>query len=156
MPSNKYTAARFGYQQGPLNAAVAYGVTKTATTDDFKTTNAVVSYDFGPATAMLMANVSNYGAKKLTILELGVIAPVAQVGQFRYQRANASGGGTDANDAHQFAVGYIRNLSKRTAIYGTYSTISNDSGAAFVIGTPPVAVAGKSSKGYEVGIKHSF
>jgi predicted porin len=158
VPGNKYTAARLGYQQGPLNVAVAYGVTKTATTDDFKMTNAGVSYDFGMATAMLMANVSNYGAKKLTNLELGVIAPVAQVGQLRasYQRANASGAGTDANDAHQIAVGYIHNLSKRTAIYATYSTISNDGGAAFVIGTPPAAVAGKSSKGYEVGIKHSF
>jgi predicted porin len=158
VPGNKYTAARLGYQQGPLNVALAHGVTKTATTDDFKMTNAGISYDFGLATAMLMANVSRYGAQKVTSLEIGITAPVAQVGQFRasYQRANASGAGTDANDAHQIAVGYIHNLSKRTAIYGTYSTISNDGGAAFAIGTSPAAAAGKSSKGYEVGVKHSF
>jgi predicted porin len=158
VPGNKYTAARVGYQQGPLNVALAQGTTKTATSDDFKTTNAGVAYDFGLATAMVMANVSKYGAKRLTNLEVGVIAPVLQVGQLRasYQRANASGGGTDANDAHQFAVGYIHNLSKRTAIYGTYAKISNDGAAAFVIGTPPAPVAGQSSKGYEVGIRHSF
>ena len=158
VPGNKYTAARLGYQQGPLNVAAAFGATKTATTDDFKVANAGVSYNFGPVTAMLMANVSKYAAKKLTHLEAGVLAPIGEVGQFRasYQRANASGAGTDANDAHQIAVGYIHNLSKRTAVFATYSAIGNDGAATFVIGSPPAAAAGKSSKGYEVGIKHSF
>ena len=158
VPGNGYRAARFGYQQGALNVAVAYGVTKTATLDDFKVANGGVSYDFGFATAMLMANVSRYGEKKLINLEVGFYAPVGQVGQVRasYQRANASGAGTDANDARQIAVGYIHYLSKRTALYTTYSSISNDGAAAFAVSTPPVAVAGKSSKGYEFGIKHSF
>ena len=158
VPGVRYTAARLGYQQGGLNAAVAHGVTKTATTNDFTVTNAGVSYKFGVVTPMVMVNVSKYGARKLTNVELGATALVGGVGEVRasYQRANASGGGTDANDANQFAVGYVHNLSKRTALYGTYSTISNDGAAAFAIGTPPVAAPGKSSKGFEVGIKHAF
>lgn len=157
-PGVKYRAARLGYQQGALNVALAHGATKTATTDDFKVTNAGVSYNLGIATPMLMINVSKYGAKKVTNMEVGFTAPVGQAGQLRasYQRANASGGGTDANDASQAAVGYVHNISKRTAVYGTYSAISNKGTAAFTVGSPPAGVAGKSSKGYEVGIKHAF
>ncbi len=154
----KYTAARLGYQQGGLNVAVAHGVTETATVDTFKVSNLGVSYNFGVVTPMLMVNVSQYGAKKLTHVELGLTAPVGPLGQVRasYQRANASGAGTDANDASQFAVGYAYNLSKRTAVYGSYSAICNDGAAAFTVGTPPAAVPGKTSKGYEVGVKHAF
>lgn len=158
VPGNKYTGARLGYQQGPLNVSAAFGATKTATPNDFRVTNGGISYNFGPATAMLMANVSKYGTKKLSHLEIGFTAPIAEAGQLRasYQRANASGAGTDANDAHQIALGYVHNLFKQTALYGTYSTLGNDGSAAFAVGTPPAAAAGKSSKGYEFGIKHAF
>lgn len=64
--------------------------------------------------------------------------------------------GTDSNDAHQGAVGYVHNLSKRTAVYGTYAAITNGGVAACVVGTPPAADAGKASKGYEVGLRHAF
>ena len=146
-----------GYAKGPLNVAAAYGVTKTATSDDFKVTNAGASYEFGAVTAMLMGNVSRYGAKKLTNLELGVVARIG-VGQLRasVQRADASGAGTDANDARQLALGYVHYLSKRTALYATASTISNKGAAAFVVGSPPAAAAGRTSRGYEVGMMHSF
>jgi len=156
-PGGRYTAARLGYAKGPLNVAAAYGVTKTATSDDFKVTNAGASYEFGAVTAMLMGNVSRYGAKKLTNLELGVVARIG-VGQLRasVQRADASGAGTDANDARQLALGYVHYLSKRTALYATASTISNKGAAAFVVGSPPAAAAGRTSRGYEVGMMHSF
>lgn len=155
---NKYTAARLGYQKGPLNVAASFGTTKTATVDDFKTTNAGVSYNFGPATAMLMTSASKYGAKKLANLEIGFTAPIGQAGQLRasVQRANASGAGTDANDAHQFAIGYVHNLTKAAAVYATYASIGNDGAAAFAVGTPPAAAAGKTSKGYEIGVKYAF
>ena len=157
VPGNKYTAARLGYTKGPLNVAAAYGITKTATTDDFKVTNAGVSYDVGVVTAMLMANQSKYGTKKITNVEVGVIAKIG-LGQIRasYQRADASGAGTDANDANQFALGYLYYLSKRTALYGTYATITNKGAAAFAVSTPPAGVAGRASKGYEAGIMHAF
>lgn len=73
-----------------------------------------------------------------------------------YQRAGASGAGTDANDARQVAVGYVHNLSRRTALYGTYAAIDNDGAAAFVVGTPPAAAAGRASKGFEFGLRHAF
>jgi len=154
---NAYKSGRLGYQQGPLNVAAAYAATKTATSDDFKVMNAGVSYNFGVATAMALANVAKYAAKKQTNWEVGVIVPfgVAEL-KASYQRADASGAGTDGNDARQIALGYVYNLSKRTALYGTYSAIKNDGAAAFAVSTPPAAAAGRSSRGYEVGVRHFF
>jgi predicted porin len=157
-PGNAYKGGRLGYSQGPLNTAIAYATTQTATSDDFKVLNAGVSYNFGVATAMALTNVAKYAAKKQTNWEAGLIVPVFGVGELKasYQRANATGAGTDANDAHQVAIGYVHNLSKRTALYGTYSQLTNDGNAAFAVGTPPAAAPGKASKGYEVGIRHFF
>ncbi|HSW04483.1 porin [Aquabacterium sp.] len=158
VPGNAYKGGRLGYQQGALNMAVAYAATRTATSDDFKVMNAGVSYNFGVATAMALVNVSKYAAKQQANWELGVIVPVFGVAELKasYQRANASGAGTDNNDAHQVAIGYVHNLSKRTALYSAYSQLKNEGNAAFVVGSPPAAAAGKSSKGYEFGIRHAF
>jgi len=158
VPGNSYKGGRIGYQQGPLNVAVAYSTTGTATADDFKVTNIGASYNFGVATAMALTHVAKYAAKKQTNWQVGLSVPVFDVGELKasYQRADASGAGTDANDARQFAVGYVYNLSKRTALYGTYAAISNAGAAAFVVGTPPAAAAGKASKGCEFGVRHAF
>jgi predicted porin len=158
VPGNAYKGGRLGYQKGPLNVAIAYATTETATVDDFKVMNAGVSYDFGFATAMALTNVAKYAAKKQANWELGIVVPVFGVGELKasYQRADASGAGTDANDAHQVAVGYVHNLSKRTALYGAYSRLTNAGNAAFAVSTPPAAAAGKNSTGYEIGIRHFF
>jgi len=71
-------------------------------------------------------------------------------------RADASGAGTDANDVRQAAVRYVHNLSKRTALYATYSPIKNSGAAAYVVGTPPAPAVGRSSRGYELGLRHFF
>ena len=34
--------------------------------------------------------------------------------------------------------------------------IKNDRAVAFVVGTPPAAAAGKTSTGYEIGMRHAF
>lgn len=155
---NRYTGARVGYQAGPWNAAIAFANTATATPDSFRLANAGVSYDAGFAKAMVLVNQAKYGDKKQLNWELGVTAPVGGAGQVRasYQRADASGLGTDGNDAKQFALGYVHQLSKRTSLYGTYSHLSNSGSASFAVGTPPAAVAGSVSRGFEVGIMHSF
>ena len=62
--------------------------------------------------------------------------------------------------SHQLSLGYVHNLSKRTALYGTYSYLKNkdnrtmtviDSGAgAYNVG------ANGSNHGVQVGIRHAF
>jgi len=155
---NKYKGARLGYQSGSLNVAAAYATTGTATADDFKLMNAGISYDFKAVKLFALTNAAKYGAKKQVNWELGVTAPVGGTGLLRasYQRSNASGAGTDANDARQVAIGYVHNLSVRTALYASASHLRNGGAAAFAVGTPPAGVAGSTSKGYEVGVRHAF
>jgi len=65
---------------------------------------------------------------------------------------------TDANDAKQLTVGYLHNLSKRTAVYGNAGRLKNSGAANYVqSGGPAVgSLTGFSSTGVEVGLRHHF
>ena len=66
--------------------------------------------------------------------------------------------------ADKFAIGYVHNLSKRTALYTTVARVNNKHGAALTVGGPGYVVASdasgwatpRSSTGYDVGIRHAF
>jgi predicted porin len=65
--------------------------------------------------------------------------------------------------ADKFALGYVHNLSKRTALYATVARVNNKNGADLTLGGPAfvTTVLGskmtpKSSTGYDLGIRHSF
>lgn len=61
------------------------------------------------------------------------------------------------NDASQLGLGYVYNLSRRSALYASYARVSNDGAAKFVIPDGASGInAGGSSSGYEVGIRHRF
>lgn len=63
----------------------------------------------------------------------------------------------DGNDASQWGIGYVYNLSKRSAVYATAARVSNDGAARYVISDGPAGMAaGGSSRGYEAGIRHRF
>jgi len=53
-------------------------------------------------------------------------------------------------------LGYVYNLSKRTALYATYASINNDGGAKYGVDPDPPLPAGGKSTGYEAGVRHSF
>ena len=73
-------------------------------------------------------------------------------------KLDSDGKGTiSTRDATQIAVGYQYDLSKRTAVYGTFARVSNDGSATYVIGGGAAGqVAGKDSTGFEVGVRHTF
>lgn len=180
----RYTGGRFGYANGPLDIAVAYGQNKAvdtlATETKVKTANLGASYDLG--VVKLFGELSQVRANTETIVGttkpkvngwlLGATAPVgpglirASVGQARY---SFEGPGDDPR-ATKFALGYVHNLSKRTALYATVAHTSNKDGSALVsapsnglngvgFATGTAATAGneaKGSNGYEFGIRHSF
>jgi predicted porin len=69
--------------------------------------------------------------------------------------------------ANQFAIGYVHNLSKRTALYATLSRINIKNGynnptvmGATTGGSPAYLVGGgyapKNATGYDFGIRHAF
>lgn len=159
--ARSYTGGRLGYANGPIDVAVSYGSTKVDLTGGkFKSTGIGGSYNFGVAKLM-----SHYYSDRLLTLKenrflLGVSVPLgAHEIRASYVRSDATGGTAayNASDANQLALGYVHNLSKRTAMYGTVSRISNKGGATFAIagGNPGITAGGKSS-GYELGMRHSF
>lgn len=164
-PGRKYTGGRVGWAQGPLNVSAAYGQTEVAPVagdDRFKTMNFGASYDFGVAKAMAYLARSEFVDQKLTTVGIGALVPFGN-GTVRvgYTRANASGTNAagvdvDDNDADQFALGYLHNLSKRTAVYGTLAHVKNKGNATFATAAAPTLAAGDKSTGVELGIRHSF
>ena len=80
-----------------------------------------------------------------------------------YTRADRSGGPagsgfSDADDSTRLGVGYVYDLSKRTAMYTTYGQVTNKGAArSSVLYTPPAAMlGGEKSSGLEFGIRHTF
>jgi predicted porin len=105
-------------------------------------------------TADTVAGISVEG--KQTNWLLGALVPMGQ-GQVRASLGKAKGSGSvEGASAKQIALGYVYNLSKRTALYGTFSRLTNDGGAAFAVGSPPTSSVNQKSTGYEGGIRHSF
>ena len=161
----KYAGGRLGYAAGPLDVSASYGqytVAPLLGDDKFKTADFGASYDFGVAKAMGYYTESKFAAQKIASYSLGVIVPVG-LGQIKaaYTHANASGTNAagfnvDANDADQVALGYVYNLSKRTAVYGTGAYVKNKGNATFAVASTPTLVAGAKSTGLELGIRHSF
>jgi len=159
---NKYTGARLGYAAGPINVAFSYGQTDVATvagftSNKYKLTNLAASYDFGMAKLMAQYVDEKHDPAAQKSYLLGVVAPLGQGeihASYVHQNDSMSGAG---DNAKQFALGYVYNLSKRTALYGTYAHLSNGTNGRLVVsGGPTMSGPGQASNGLEAGIKHSF
>lgn len=151
-----YTGGLFGYAAGPLNVSLAYGNTETATTDDYKVFNVGASYNLGVAKVFGLWDQAKWGAKKRTTYSISASVPMGQ-SEFRaaYVRADASGAGTDANDGAKYALEYVYNLSKRTALYTQYGRLTNKGAATHTLSGAP-GVAGATQTAYNVGVSHAF
>ncbi|MBB4226163.1 porin [Variovorax guangxiensis] len=185
----RYIGGRFGYANGPLDVAIAYGSSTVGdqyyigTTNKVNTLNLGASYDFGPV--KLFGEVSKAKNKidyevtpllggrpdiDLTGYLLGVTVPVgaglirASYSHVKYDRNLPFDFFNPANNndpkANKLALGYVHNLSKRTALYATIARVSNKNGAALTVGGPSFITTGgftpKSSTGYDFGIRHAF
>lgn len=156
----KSKGGRIGYASGPINVAASLVTLSNTPTFELKDSVIGGSYDFGIAKVALARRTFKWGADKLALTLLAVTAPVG-AGNVKaaYLRANQSGANAiaDGRDASQMSLGYVHNLSKRTALYGTVSHISNKNTARFVIpGGPAGMLGGEKSDGYEFGLRHSF
>ncbi|HEY9067702.1 MAG TPA: porin [Burkholderiaceae bacterium] len=162
----KYYGARAGWAAGPIDVSAAYGqttVVEVAGEDKFKTFDVGGSYDFGVAKATAYFTQNKFGDQKLQVYSIGAIVPVGGVGQIKAAYTHANSKGTTAtgvdvngNDANQFALGYIYNFSKRTAVYTTAAYVKNKGAATFAVASNPVLAAGEKSTGFELGIRHAF
>ncbi|MDP3761186.1 MAG: porin [Ramlibacter sp.] len=160
----KGQGVRLGYLNGPLNVAFAVSKTSYATATPggsgfassgrVRQNNLGGRYDFG--VAQLMAQYSNdrNGALTGSGYVVGGTAAVG-AGQIRIAFSRYKNDAPTNPASKKWALGYVHNLSKRTALYGTYARVANSGSAAQSLGGA-VTAAGTSSSGYEFGIRHSF
>ncbi|QSI33281.1 porin [Variovorax sp. RKNM96] len=179
--AGRYVGGRFGYASGPLDVAAAYAQDTTGdsyyagTTDVTKTANVGASYDFGVLKLFgelaRERRVRDYavtsGASPGIDLDgylVGFTVPVgpglirAAYSQVRYDLHTPA---LPNPKASKVALGYVHNLSKRTALYATVARISNKNGAALTINGGPAFVTNAGytpgvATGYDLGIRHSF
>lgn len=163
---HRVRGARLGYVAGPLNLSLAYTRSDndlTTATGAFKDVSLGGAYDFGLARVSLALRRFEHADARQQNTLLGVWIPAGSAGEVKlsYQRANLSGkvgaAVIDANDASQLALGYVHNLSKRTALYTTYSRIGNSGAATYSVpGSPAGLAGGDGSSGLDLGIRHTF
>ncbi|MDB5946185.1 MAG: porin [Ramlibacter sp.] len=150
------TGLRVGYANGPVNAAIAYTTTKFAT-GDIKSTNIGGQWDFGVAKLMghyardRVSSPSNVTGKGGLI---GALVPVGP-GEIRLAFSTYKNDLAGTPKTNKWALGYVHNLSKRTALYATYARVTNSGGAAQALNGATTA-ANNNSTGYDFGIRHSF
>jgi predicted porin len=156
--------ARLGYATGPVVVSAAYDETRNDLTggEDLKDGVVAASYDFGIVKLSGAWRRFKFADSRQDNMLVAAVIPVG-AGQVKlsYQKADVDGTAAAAdvsgNDAYQLGLGYVHNLSKRTALYATYSRISNSGNATFVVpGGNSGMTAGGTSSGFEAGLRHSF
>ena len=112
---NKYMGGRIGYAAGPVNVAVAYGITeKTGTmVDDVTDTNVGASFNMGFMTLMGIYRMSEQAAAENTGWLLGVTVPIGAGTLKAAYSVTEFATATTSPEVTQMAVGYVYDLSKR-------------------------------------------
>lgn len=148
---------RVGYGAGPFN--VAFGYTKTeydvlGVNADVEQMNIGGQWDFGMAKLQgqyVNDEVAGIDAKGFLI---GALVPVG-AGEIRAAYSQYKVDAATDPKVRKIALGYVHNLSKRTAVYATVARVRNSGGAAVALGGATTA-ANESSTGFDLGIRHSF
>ncbi|MDP9964681.1 putative porin [Variovorax paradoxus] len=183
--AGRYVGGRFGYANGPLDVALSMGenvaVDTSSLTRKVQTINLGASYDFGPV--KLFGELSNVKNKfdlaagnshdSYNGYLIGASMPVgaglirASYSTVRYNEGAVGISGEDPR-AQKLAIGYVHNLSKRTALYATVARVNNRNDAAYTGGLSAASTTGygsagvsytglpRSSTGYDFGIRHAF
>lgn len=160
---HKLIGGRLGWQGKSVGVTSAYATTQNdlTATGKFKDMVIGVNGTVGPVRLTLAQRRYQQAQAKQTNLMLGVMSSFGVVDvKASYLKANMKGrvGTTviDANDAQQFGLGVVYNLSKRTGLYAQAAQIRNDGRATFVIPGGTALPAGGKSRGWEAGLRHNF
>lgn len=167
-------AARLGWTNGKFDVAAAYqqtSFTSAAAIGDLQHANIGASYAFGWAKFFALYNEVKVditgGSVRKSAMEVGAHIPVTPASRIRVSYArledrssgsllNADGSARSSNDASQFGVGFVYDLSKRSALYGTYARLSNEGRATYAVSGGVAPTPGGSSSGLEFGVRHLF
>jgi len=151
-----YQGGRVGYAHQGFSAAASYGETDVAT-GSYSIATLGGSQQMGAWKLSVAGLRTAHGDRREHVKWVGVSYRTGQ-GEWRASLVDkqASGGGTSGNDARQLALGYVHDLSKRTAVYSTVSRIHNRGASASVVAIGSSVAGGRSSTGVEIGLRHTF
>lgn len=156
--ANRTLAGLAGYKQGPVDVVLTYqDINNLAGTNSTRMTLVGGNYDFG-----MIKTFATYAWEKGVVLGtatkldqrdalVGVSAPVGASGLVMISYVLKTDKAVTSADARQAAIGYVYNLSKRTALYTSYGQLRNDSHASY-----KVLAAGATDKLLLAGIRHTF
>lgn len=155
------TSVRVGYVLDKLNVSLAAGRTEyaaTAAAGDITSQNLGVQYDFGKVKAMAgyYRDTVSRTANKLTGTgwTVGGIWSVG-AGDFKFALSEYGTKIAPSPETRKLSLGYVHKLSKRTVLYTTFARTSNSGGATAALNQSTTA-ANASSRGYDIGIRHTF
>ncbi|MCR5868914.1 porin [Aquincola sp. J276] len=160
----KLAGARIGWAGGAWVLSAAHTATEPALPDDERFHDTALGASYALGFGRLSLAVRRFelpDARQLNLL-VGLVVPVgAHELKFSFNRADFSGrvgtAGIGGNEARQWGLGYVHNLSRRSALYATASVIDNRGGASFSVPGGPAGLAGgQRSTGAEAGIRHTF
>ena len=104
-----------------------------------------------------MAVMAGRGAAVGGTLKANIVAVSAPMGALTLKASYITRKYEAEKVGNQVAVGAVYDLSKRTSVYATYASLSNEAGYGMNIGSAAASdFTGLTSKGFEAGIKHSF
>lgn len=160
-----YYGGRVGWAGGPVDVSVAYGrlsLAQTGTQGDYTVMGIGGSVKIGPVKPMFQyvmheVDVTGSPDPERTDILVGLVATIGAGDiRFSYNRYDIDQPSGALQDAQQIAIGYVHNLSRRTALYGTIAQMDNkSSGTAFNNGRAATTPGGKTT-GAEIGIRHTF
>ncbi len=151
--NTRYAGFNAGYLAGSVRISVAAGRQQLAI-GRFETVSLGGSYDFGSVKLLALHSIDKVAAFKesrsfvAATFNVGNDVVKAQIG-----KANVA---NSPDDALLLALGYVHNLSKRTALYGTVARISNKGGRQQSLPSGAALEAGGRSSGCEFGLRHNF
>ena len=162
---NKYLGGRIGYASGPLTVAVAYGQTQLRDDMDGDNFNIGASWNFSVVKVSGFYGQIKVDGDKANSWFIGAVVPFG-LWNFKASYGQTERSGTvpvnvEGQRANQLGLGATYDLSRRTALYGTWAGINNKGGASFVVGSQVNvrdggAAPNADSQGFEFGVRHSF
>lgn len=168
------------YDNGPLslglgierqNTAGVFGVPGFPAVEGVAAANRLTSYAFGGSYdfgvvklngAYRLAENRAFGADSDLdgqALLIGLSAPVgaAGVAKISYGHYEHEIAGAEDAKADQLSLGYVHNLSKRTAVYGTYAYLKNkNKGETFKLNGQNSDLDNGKVHAVQVGVRHAF
>ena len=160
--AGRYIGGYAAYDNGPLSVALSYDERNVAANFDRNTLTLAGSYNLNVVKLNAIVQQTKDDVigtdSKVNAYALGASAPLG-AGEVKLQYAMYDQKAIDSK-AHHISLGYVHNLSKRTAVYGTVSYMDNKDDSNLGLQAKNLSTGGpgrgESQTGVQVGIRHAF